>query len=74
MRTTNPIETVFATVRLRTVKTWGCLSCKTAVAMVYRLVLSARGKWRRLYGTEGLPKVVEGVRFEDGIQVIKLAA
>ena len=74
LRTTNPIESVFATVRLRTVKTRGCLSRKTAFAMVYRLLLSAQGKWRRLNGTESLPKVIEGVKFEDGIQVIKRAA
>ena len=61
LRTTNPIESVFATVRLRTVKTRGCLSRKTAFAMVYRLLLSAQGKWRRLNGTESLPKVIEGV-------------
>ena len=74
LRTTNPIESVFATVRLRTVKTRGCLSRKTAFAMVYRLLLSAQGKWRRLNGTESLPKVIEGVQFEDGIQVVKRAA
>lgn len=74
LRTTNPIESVFATVRLRTVKTRGCLSRKTAFAMVYRLVLSAQGKWRRLNGTESLPKVIDGVEFKDGIQVVKHAA
>ena len=74
LRTTNPIESVFATVRLRTVKTRGCLSRKTAFAMVYRLVLSAEKKWRRLNGTESLPKVIEGVQFENGIQVVKHAA
>ena len=74
LRPTNPIESVFATVRLRTVKTRGCLSRKTAFAMVYRLLLSAQGKWRRLNGTESLPKVIEGVQFEDGIQVVKRAA
>ena len=74
LRTTNPIESVCATVRLRTVKTRGCLSRKTAFAMVYRLMLSAQGKWRRLNATESLPKVIEGVKFEDGIQVVKRAA
>ena len=74
LRTTNPIESVFATVRLRTAKTRGCLSRQTAFAMVYRLVLSAEKKWRRLNGTESLPKVIEGVKFQDGIQVIKHAA
>lgn len=74
LRTTNPIESSFATVRLRTVKTRGCLSRKTEFAMVYRLVISAQGKWRRLNGTESLSKVIEGVRFEDGIQVVKRPA
>jgi transposase-like protein len=48
IRTTNPIESTFATVRLRTVKTKGCLSRKTALAMVFKLILSARRKWRKL--------------------------
>ena len=74
LRTTNPIESVFATVRLRTVETHGCLSRKTAFAMVYRLLLQGQGNWRRLNGTEDLPKVIEGVRFEEGIQVFKRAA
>ena len=46
IRTTNPIESTFATVRLRTVKTKGCLSRKTALAMAFKLILSARRKWR----------------------------
>ena len=46
IRTTNPIESTFATVRQRTVKTKGCLSRKTALAMVFKLILSARRKWR----------------------------
>lgn len=48
LRTTNTAESVFTTVRLRTVKTNSCLSRKTAFAMVLQLVLSARQKWRRL--------------------------
>ena len=75
LRTTNPIESGSATVvRLRTVETHGCLSQKTAFAMVYRLFLPGRGNWRRLNGTESLPKVIEGVQFKDGIQVVKRAA
>ena len=50
IRTTNPIESTFATVRLRTVKTKGCLSRKTALAMVFKLILSARRKWRKRGG------------------------
>ena len=59
LRTTNPIASVFATVRLRTVKKRGCLSRKTAFAMVYCLVLSTQGKWRRQNATESLPNVIE---------------
>ncbi|PWG74388.1 IS256 family transposase, partial [Enterococcus hirae] len=54
IRSTNPIESTFATVRLRTTKTKGCLSRKTALAMVFKLMLSARKKWRRLDGSDHL--------------------
>jgi putative transposase len=66
VRTTNPIESTFATVRLRTAKTKGCLSRETALAMVYKLARSAERHWRRLDGTERLAQVVAGVRFRDG--------
>ena len=66
MRTTNPIESTFATVRLRTERTKGCLSRETALAMVYELAKNAERRWRRLDGTERLAQVVEGVRFRDG--------
>ena len=66
VRTTNPIESTFATVRLRTDKTKGCLSRETALAMVFKLAKSAERQWRRLDGTERLAQVVEGVRFRDG--------
>jgi putative transposase len=66
VRTTNPIESTFATVRLRTDKTKGCLSRQTALAMVYKLARSAERSWRRLDGAERLAQVVQGVRFRDG--------
>ena len=66
VRTTNPIESTFATVRLRTDKTKGCLSRETALAMVFKLAKSAERQWRRLDGTERLAQVIEGVRFRDG--------
>ncbi|MCF8482937.1 MAG: IS256 family transposase [Rhodospirillum sp.] len=69
IRTTNPIENVFATVRHRTVRSKGCLSHKTAQAMVFKLIIAASKSWRRLKGNNQLPKVIEGVRFRDGIQV-----
>ena len=74
LRTTNPIESVFATVRLRTVKTRECLSRKTAFAMVLQLVLSAQEKWRRLNGPKRLAQVIEGVQFRNGIQEVGRAA
>ena len=66
VRTTNPIESTFATVRLRTSKTKGCLSRQTALAMVFKLAKSAERHWRRLDGSERLAQVIEGVRFRDG--------
>ena len=66
VRTTNPVESTFATVRLRTDKTKGCLSRETALAMVFKLAKSAERQWRRLDGTERLAQVIEGVRFRDG--------
>jgi putative transposase len=68
IRTTNPIESVFATVRNRTRKTKGCLSRKTALAMVFKLMMSAKKKWRKLSGTNRLPEVIQGVEFKDGIK------
>ena len=74
IRTTNPIESTFATVRQRTVKTKNCLSRKTALAMVFKLILSAKAKWRKLDGSSRLAEVIKGVPFKDGIKQIKHAA
>lgn len=74
LRTTNPIESVFATVRHRTVRTKGSLSSTTARLMVFKLVVAASKTWRRLKGTNLLPKVIAGVRFNDGIEVIHMPA
>ncbi len=74
VRSTNPIESTFATVRLRTTKTKGCLSRKTALAMVFKLLLSARKKWRRLDGSNHLAEVIQGVSFKDGIKQIQHSA
>ena len=68
IRTTNPIESTFATVRHRTTKTKGCLSRQTALAMTFRLMLSAKRKWRKLDGQNRLPEIIEGVEFRDGIK------
>ena len=67
LRTSNPIESVFATVRHRTVRTKGALSQRTAKLMVFTLVRAASKKWRRLNGANQLPSVIEGVTFTDGI-------
>jgi transposase-like protein len=74
LRTTNPIESVFATVRHRTVRTKGSLSPTTAKLMVFKLLCAASKTWRRLKGTNQLPKVIAGVRFQDGIEVIEMPA
>jgi len=67
LRTGNPIESVFATVRHRTVRTKGALSQKTAKLMVFKLVQAAAKTWRRLKGANKLPLVIEGVTFTDGV-------
>jgi len=67
LRTGNPVESVFATVRHRTVRTKGALSQKTAKLMVFKLVQAAAKTWRRLKGANQLPLVIEGVTFTDGV-------
>ena len=74
MRTTNPIESVFATVRHRTVRTKDSVSSATAKLMVFKLIVVASKTWRRLNGTNRLPKVIGGVRFQGGIEVIEAPA
>jgi len=69
LRTSNPIESAFATVRHRTVRMKGALSQDTARLMVFKLVMAAAKSWRRLQGQNQLPKVVSGVTFRDGIEV-----
>jgi putative transposase len=69
LRSSNPIESVFATVRHRTVRTKGALSQETAKLMVFKLVMAAARTWRRLKGENQLPKVIEGVTFRDGVEV-----
>jgi putative transposase len=69
LRTSNPIESVFATVRHRTVRTKGALSQDTARLMVFKLVTAAAKTWRRPKGENQLPKVVQGVTFTNGVEV-----
>lgn len=67
LRTSNPIESVFATVRHRTVRTKGALSQKTAKLMVFKLVQAAAKTWHRLKGANQLPLLIDGVIFTDGV-------
>ncbi len=73
-RPTNPIESTFATVRHRTIRSKGCLSNKTALAMVFKLADGAQKSWRRIDGHNQLPKLIQGVKFTDGIEVFGASA
>jgi putative transposase len=68
IRTTNPIESTFSTVRLRTSKTRGCVSRAGMLAMVFKLTKTAEQNWRLLKGHTLLAQVVQGVKFKDGLQ------
>ena len=70
LRTTNPIESTFATVRLRTNKTKGCGTRSACLTMVFKLVQSAEKHWRTLNGSTLLDDVIRGVQFVDGIKDI----
>ena len=71
LRTSNVIESSFATVRHRTVRSKGCLSNRTALAMIFKLAEAAEKSWRRLDGHNQLPKVILGAKFFDGIEVVR---
>ena len=68
IRTTNPIESTFATVRHRTKRSKGCLSMKTMELMVFKVIKEAEKTWLRLRGKNQLPKLITGVKFNDGIE------
>jgi putative transposase len=70
LRTTNPIESTFATVRHRTVRSRGCVSNKTALAMIFKLTQAAKKRWHRLRGNHQLPKVIVSVRLSDGVEIV----
>src|SRR6202012_4200361 len=74
LRTTNVIESSFATIRHRTVRSKGCLSNKTALPMIFKLAAAAEKTWRRLDGHNQLPKVILGVKFTDGMEIVKSQA
>jgi transposase-like protein len=73
LRTTNPIESVFSTVRHRTVRMKGALSQETAKTMVFKLIMAASKNWRRLQGQNQLTKIVTGVQFSNGIEIASQA-
>ena len=68
IRTTNPIESTFSTVKLRTNKTRSCRPWKIMLAMVYKLLESAQKRWFRIKGFDLIGEVIEGVCFKDGIR------
>ncbi|MBL1276364.1 MAG: hypothetical protein COB30_009760 [Ectothiorhodospiraceae bacterium] len=68
LRTSNPIEPVFATVRLRTTKSKNCGSRATTLAMLLKLMETAQKRWHRLRGYSLLADVITGVKFSDGIK------
>ena len=69
IRTSNPIESTFATVRHRAVRAKGCLSYETSKIMVFKLIQAAQASWRKLDGQNQLPKIIEGIKFTDGIEI-----
>jgi len=69
LRTSNPIESTFATVRHRTDRAKGCLTRDGMLSMIFKLGMSAERSWRRLRGFEWLAKVIGGVTFRDGIEM-----
>jgi hypothetical protein len=71
---TNVIESSFATIRHHTVRSRGCLSNKTTLAMIFKLAEAAEKSWRRLDAHNQLPKVILGVKFTDGIEIVRAQA
>ena len=74
LRTTNPIESTFATVRLRQRRTKGCGSREASLTMVFMLARQAEVRWRRLNGSELMVHVLEGKKFKDGELIEQRAA
>lgn len=74
IRTTNPIESTFATVRLRTAKVRSCFSSSTVLTMAFQLCRSAQKRWIRLHHSERLGEVIRGVKFVNGIEENRIAA
>jgi len=68
IRTTNTIESTFATIRHRTDQAKGCVIRNTMLAMLYKLGMSAEKRWRRIRGFSYLAKVINGVKLRDGVE------
>jgi putative transposase len=73
IRTSNPVESAFATIRHRTDRTKGCVTRDTMLTMIYKLGMCAEKRWRRIRGFATLAKIIAGVRFKDGIEVTENA-
>jgi putative transposase len=74
IRTTNPIESTFATVRLRTAKVRSCFSALTVLTMAFQLCRSAQKRWIRLHHPERLGEIIRGVKFVNGVSEKRIAA
>jgi len=73
LRTTNPIESTFASIRHRTTRTKNCVSRNTLLGLVFQLALSVERSWLKLRGFDRLPEVIKEVKFQDGIAVLEEA-
>ena len=71
LRTTNVIESSFATIRHRSKRAKGCVSRQSMLSMIYKVGMCAEKSWRRLRGFRQLGKVIEGVKLNDGIEVVE---
>ena len=74
IRTSNPVESTFATVQHRTKRTKGCFSHKTGLANSFKLMISAQKKWRKPDGLNRLPEIIQRVEFRHGIRQLQTAA
>ena len=74
IRTTNPIESTFSTVRLRTAKVRSCFSTNTVLTMALKLCQCAEKKWQRLHSYKKLGQVIRGIKFINGIEELRNAA
>ena len=74
IRTTNPIESTFATVRLRTAKVRSCFSSRTVLTMALKLCLCAQQRWIKLHHPERLAQIITGVKFVNGTEENRIAA